>query len=125
MKYLKYFEKKGDNKRQGLYVGDDEILPIINYLKEKNVIFTLLYGNNYDDDPNDKYFLILITYYGKLPYEELDSGFKDYYIEDKDDVVYLSWFDLEDVYAEGNWDFVPYNNIENIKMLINTKKYNL
>lgn len=126
MKYLKYFEKKGDNKRLGLYVNDNDILYILEYLKEKNVLFTLLYGKEYDDD--EKYFLILISLCGDLPYEQTETGYKDYYIEfdeNVNDSIYLNWFDLEEVYSEGDWIFVPDNDPENVKMLINANKYNL
>ena len=32
-------------------------------------------------------------------------------------MVYLNWFDLEYVYSEGDWIFVPDNDPENVKLL--------
>lgn len=127
MKHLKYFESriKEEDRRKGTFAGTTDIIPLYNYLKEKNIRFTLLFGG--DDDTDDDCFLILIegNDYEKLPSVD-ELGYKDYYInivdtEGFNDNVFTNWFIPEEI--EGKWKIV--NNKEEIEMIIATNKYNL
>jgi hypothetical protein len=128
MKYLKYFEsrKKDENKRAGVYVGVTDIIPLYNYLKQKNIRFIILYGKKEDDDDYN-YFLILIegNDYKKLPFVS-EFGYRDYYINITDteifnNNVFINWFIPEEI--EGNWKII--NNLEEIEIILNSNKYNL
>jgi hypothetical protein len=128
MKYLKYFEsrKKDENKRAGVYVDVTDIIPLYNYLKQKNIRFIILYGKKEDDDDYN-YFLILIegNDYKKLPFVS-EFGYRDYYINITDteifnNNVFINWFIPEEI--EGNWKII--NNLEEIEIILNSNKYNL
>lgn len=126
MKYLKYFESITDeDKKMGFFVDFIDILQVYNYLNEKEIKFITLFGN--DDDSDDYYFLILIEGEDYKKLQSVDEmGFKDYYIKIYDtegfsDNVFTNWFIPEEL--KGEWKII--NDIEEVKIIIDTKKYNL
>ena len=128
MKYIKTFEDINKvDKRKGIYVSTENILFVINQLKERDIRFMLLFGS--DDNADDECFLILIEGddYTKLK-SVGEMGNKDYYIDinfekGKPNNVFLNWFEPENI--EGDWQVIRETGIENIQALINSKKYNL
>ena len=128
MKYIKTFEDINKvDKRKGIYVSSDNILNVINQLKERDIKFMLLFGS--DDNADDECFLILIEGDDYTKLKSVDEmGHKDYYIDinfekGKSNNVFLNWFEPENI--EGDWQVIRNTNKENIEALINSKKYNL
>ncbi len=126
MKYIKRFEDIKIDKRMGIYVLSENILYVIDHLKEKDIRFMLLFGT--DDNADDECFLILIegNDYKKLDYNVSiinDFNANDYYIEIDDENVFLNWFEPENI--EGDWEIIRNTDKENIEALINSKKFNI
>jgi hypothetical protein len=124
MKYLKKFENIKVDKRLGLYVDTKDIFSVIDFLDGRNIKFMLLFGT---DDNDEACFLVLIEDYKKLEYDSIwnntFSNYNDYYIEINGDNIYLNWFIPEEI--EGEWQIIRNTDKETIKIIINSKKYNL
>jgi hypothetical protein len=128
MKYIKTFEDINKvDKRKGIYVSTENILFVINQLKERDIKFMLLFGS--DDNADDECFLILIEGDDYTKLKSVDEmGYKDYYIDinfekGKSNDVFLNWFEPENI--EGDWQVIRNTNRENIEAFINSKKFNI
>lgn len=109
---------------EGVLIGPDhfkDIIFIVNYFKEKNIKYRLLYKS--------ERFLILIETESieKLPYD-LDYGKREYYVPFREGVGYGLGSFYQDMIEESNWSEITINNdedIEELKTLISSSKYNL
>ena len=131
MKHLKTFEKigeidkpiiysddKGKKGVRGIYFDDDDIIKVINYLKDKKVKHRLLYGT--DDIYEDDCFLVLIEDTKNLPYT-----FSNYYIPFKNDYkVFLNWL-YPDTFIDSNFLEITTDDIDELETFLASKKYNL